>query len=125
MEKQVIYGNIPSKSNSYKIITINGHASLAKTKAVKDYEKSFYIQCNKYREANIQGYFELYADVFFPSERSDLDNCAKILLDSLAVCKAFKNDNKCVKLYLRKFKDAKNPRVEFVIKPVNLDVSHD
>lgn len=121
MEKQVIYGNIPSKSNSYKIVTINDHASLAKTKAVKDYEKSFYIQCNKYREANIQGYFELYADVFFPSERNDLDGMLKVFMDCLQSCKAIKNDNKCVKLFLRKFKDAKNPRVEFVLKEINLE----
>lgn len=123
MEKQVVLGNIPSKSNSYKIVFINNKPSLAKTQAVKEYEKNFYIQCNKYRDANIQSYFELYADVFFPSERSDLDNCAKVILDSLESCKAIKNDNKCVKLYLRKFKDKLNPRVEFVIKEIKMDGS--
>lgn len=121
MEKQVILGNIPSKSNSYKIVFINGKPTLAKTAAVKEYERNFFIQCNKYRNANIQGYYELYADIFFPSERSDLDNSTKILSDCLQSCKAIKNDNKCVKLYLRKFKDKLNPRVEFIIKEIKLD----
>ena len=40
-----IYGQVPSKSNGYKIITISGHSSLAKTKALKDYERKFYLQC--------------------------------------------------------------------------------
>ena len=41
---QVILGKAPSKSNCYRVVTINGHGSLAKTKAIKDYEKSFYLQ---------------------------------------------------------------------------------
>ncbi|MDR0431063.1 MAG: hypothetical protein LBH58_11360 [Tannerellaceae bacterium] len=47
--KQIISGQVPSKSNSYKIITLNNHGSLAKTAALKDYERSFYLQCNQYR----------------------------------------------------------------------------
>ena len=42
-KKQIIRGKIPSKSNCYKIITINGHSSLAKQKALKEYEKSIRI----------------------------------------------------------------------------------
>ena len=41
MEKQVIYGNIPSKSNSYKIVTINDHLHWQKQKAVKDLKNHF------------------------------------------------------------------------------------
>ena len=49
-----IQGHVPSKSNCYKIITIAGHASLAKTKALKDYENAFYLQC-PCRGADIKG----------------------------------------------------------------------
>lgn len=118
MDKQVIFGNPPSKSNNYKIITINGHGSLAKTPALKKYEQDFYIQCNKYRDKNIEGYFELYADVYYPSQRSDLDGVCKCLFDCLQKVKAISNDNKCVKILLRKFLDKSNPRVEFIIKEV-------
>jgi len=115
---QTILGAVPSKSNSYKIITIDGHASLAKTPALKKYENSFFIQCNQYRNANISGYFELYLKVFYPSERSDLDNSLKIILDCLQKINAVKNDNKCIKILCEKYLDKTNPRIEFFINQI-------
>lgn len=114
----VIYGSVPSKSNSYKIITIAGHASLAKTKAMKAFEEKFYLQCG-YRNRNIQGFFELYADVYFQSNQPDLDNSLKGLLDCLQTCKAIKNDRNCVKIVANKFIDKNNPRIEFTIAEVD------
>lgn len=116
---QVIYGNIPSKSNCYKIITFKSkdkskqHASLAKTSALKKYEEDFFIQCNKYRNKMIEGYFQLEVDVYYPSQRADLDNSLKVLLDCLQRVKAFKNDNKCTRIVANKYLDTKNPRIEF------------
>lgn len=110
---QTIFGQVPSKSNCYKIITLSGHGSLAKTKALKDYEKSFYLQCNLYRNANIKGLFEFNVDVYYPNNRADLDNSLKIILDSLQQVKAIENDNKCVLIVARKFVDKLNPRIEF------------
>ena len=117
---QIILGNPPSKSNCYRIVFFNGHASLAKTKALKQYEKDFYIQCNEYRDRNIEGYFEFHIKVFFQSQRQDLDNSMKILLDCCQSCSAIKNDNKCVKIVAEKYLDKNNPRVEFEIKEVKL-----
>lgn len=117
---QTILGNPPSKSNCYKIISFNGHASLAKTPSLKQYEKDFYIQCNQYRDKNIEGYFEFHVKVFFQSQRQDLDNAMKILLDCAQSCNAIKNDNKCVKIVAEKYLDKKNPRVEFEIIEVKL-----
>ena len=119
MEKQVIHGVCPSKSNSYKIIKVNNISSLGKTASLRKYEKDFFIQCDKYRDANIDGYFEFYMDVFYPNQRSDLDNSLKVVLDCLQKVKAIKNDNKCVKLVVRKFLDKDKPRVEFIIKKVD------
>ena len=113
----VIYGSIPSKSNQYKIITLNGHGSLAKTSAMKEFEKKFYLQCG-YRNRNIQGFFELYADVYFQSNQPDLDNSLKGLLDCLQSCKAIKNDRNCVKIVANKYIDKNNPRIEFTVKEV-------
>ena len=118
VEKQVILGQIPSKSNNYRIITINGHSSLAKTDALKAYEKSFYLQCNIYRNKNIKGLFELHLDVYNGSQRPDLDNSFKILMDSLEACKAIENDRNCVKIVAQKFVDKTNPRIEFTIKEI-------
>lgn len=116
--EQVIYNNPPSKSNSYRIITINGHESLAKTDALKKYEKDFYLQCGAYRNKNIKGFFELYIDVYFSSNRPDLDNCLKSTLDCLQACKAITNDRNCVKIVANKFIDKNNPRIEFTIVEV-------
>lgn len=117
--EQVILGNAPSKANQYKIITIKGHGSLAKTKALKEYEDKFYLQCGAYRNRNIQGFFELYVDVYFHSNQPDLDNSLKCLLDCLQSCKAIKNDRNCVKIVANKFIDKVNPRIEFTIVEVN------
>lgn len=118
--KQVIYGQPPSKANTYRIITMKGsngkhHGSLAKTDALRKYEHDFYLQCGFYRNKNIQGFFELYVDVYFHSNQPDLDNSLKCLLDCLQSCKAIKNDRNCVKIIANKFVDKNNPRIEFTI----------
>lgn len=112
--KQVILGVCPSKSNCYRI----GHKGLFKTEALKKYEDSFYMQCNLYRNKNITGRFEFVMDVYYPSDRADLDNSCKAALDCLQKCKAIENDRKCVRIVLQKFIDKANPRIEFVITEV-------
>lgn len=113
--EQVIRGQVPSKSNCYKVITIKGHGSLAKQANLKAYEKSFYLQCNIYRDKNIKGLFGLEIDVFNSSQRPDLDNAFKVVLDCLQNCKAIENDRNCVEIIARKFVDKDNPRVEFTL----------
>lgn len=116
---QTIYGNPPSKSNCYKVITLNGKGSLSKQKALKQYEDMFYIQVGDYRNLNIKGFFEFYVRVYYPSMRSDLDNSLKCVLDCLQKTKTIDNDNKCVKIIAEKFIDKKNPRIEFKINTIN------
>lgn len=116
---QTVLKQVPSKSNSYRIITLGGHASLAKTNALKDFESAFYMQCGNYRNLNIDKYFEFYAKVYYPSMRSDIDNSLKILLDSSQKAKVIKNDNLCVKVVAEKFVDKENPRVEFKIVTID------
>lgn len=110
---QTIIGQTPSKSNSYKIITLSGHGSLAKTTGLKTYENSFYMQVGKYRNLMIEGYFELHLRVYFATMSHDLDNSLKIILDCLQYTKTIKNDNRCVKIVAEKFIDKTNPRIEF------------
>ena len=109
--KQTILGVCPSKSNCYRI----GHKGLFKTDALKKYEDSFYMQCNLYRNKNITSRFNFYVDVYYPSDRSDLDNALKVVLDCLQKCKAIENDRKCVRIEANKFIDKLNPRIEFHI----------
>lgn len=113
--KQTIYGLAPSKSNAYRIIAKCGHGSLAKTEATKKYEESFFMQCSL-RNANISKRFKLTIDVYFSSDRPDLDNALKACLDCLQSCKAIKNDRLCAEIHARKLIDKENPRVEFEIE---------
>jgi len=117
-EKQTILGQAPSKSNCYRIITTNGHGSLTKTGKLASYEKSFYLQCNVYRGKLIKGLFALKINVFNATQKPDLDNVFKVVLDCLQSCKAITNDRNCVKIEAEKFVDKLNPRIEFVIEEV-------
>lgn len=120
-----ILGNTPSKSNCYKIVSIKSkegriHSSLAKTSRLKQYEKDFFIQLPpKFRNLKINQYFEFHVDVFYPSQRADLDNSLKIVLDCLQMTGTIMNDNKCVKIVAQKGLDKNNPRIEFKIKLAN------
>lgn len=111
-----IFGNAPSKANQYKIIQVNGHSQLGKTKALMEYEESFIWQSGKLRDLNIDEPFEFHIDVYYPSKRSDLDNVLKLQLDVLQRIKCIKNDNNCCAIHARKFIDKGNPRVEIKIK---------
>ena len=120
MIEATIHGNTPSKSNCYKIITLGSkerrYSSLGKTKVLKTYEDQFFIQLPpKLRNLDIAGYFEFEIDVYYPSNRSDLDNSLKVVLDCLQKAKVIKNDNKCTHIVARKFIDKLNPRIEFKI----------
>lgn len=115
--KVTIRGEVVSKSNQYKIIKIGGHASLKKSKAVVEFEKSFFLQ-NPLRNMNFTGFFEFYLDAFLSSNRKDLDNTLKVVLDCLQSSGTIKNDRQCVKIVAQKFVDKANPRVEFTITPV-------
>lgn len=116
---QTVLGKTPSKSNCYRIITLGGHGSLAKTSALKAFESSFYMQCGNYRNLGLEGYFEFHCKVYYPTMSPDLDNALKCLLDCLQYAKAIKNDNKCVRIVAEKFIDKLNPRVEFKIITVD------
>ena len=113
--RQTIYGQPPSKSNSYRIVKIAGHSKLAKTNAMEGYEESFFMQCSLRRKM-ISTRFKLTIDVFFRSDQPDLDNSLKIVLDCLQSCNAIKNDRLCAEIHARKLIDKKNPRIEFEIE---------
>lgn len=115
----VIRGQIPSKSNCYRIVNINGRVKLAKQKVLTEYEKIFYIQCPE-RGRMVDGFFKLVAKIYYSSNRPDLDNSLKILLDCLQLTNTIKNDRYCVHIDIQKFIDKKEPRIEYEVIPVNI-----
>ena len=114
-ERNIIYGQPPSKSNCYKVITLCGHGSLGKTSAMKSYEQNFFMQCGL-RRMGIDKRFKLTVDVYFKSDQPDLDNAMKVILDCLQACGAIKNDRLCAELHARKLIDKTSPRIEFEIE---------
>jgi len=110
-----ILGQVPSKSNGYKI----GNNRLYKSKELKEYERSFWWQISAYNVITINKPFSIKILVYFQSNRSDLDNSAKIILDCLQNCKAIENDRLCHELHMFKFIDKENPRIEFEIKVIS------
>jgi Holliday junction resolvase RusA-like endonuclease len=109
-----ILGQVPSKSNGYKI----GNNRLYKSKELKEYEHYFFLAMLQYKYMFIEPIKDKFAIeifVYFQSNRSDLDNSAKIILDCLQDCKAIENDRLCHKLTMHKFIDKDNPRIEFEI----------
>lgn len=73
------------------------------------------MQCGL-RGADISGRFRLNMDVYFNSDRPDLDNSCKVVLDMLQTSKAIRNDRLCAEIHARKFIDKENPRIEFDIE---------
>ena len=113
--RQTIHGQPPSKSNSYRVVKIAGHGSLAKTKAMKDYEEGFFMQCSL-RKRMISSRFKLTVDVYFKSDQPDLDNSLKVVLDCLQSCGAIRNDRLCAEIHARKLIDKTDPRIEFILE---------
>ncbi|WP_304961948.1 RusA family crossover junction endodeoxyribonuclease [Turicimonas muris] len=110
-----IYGACPSKSNCYKVVRREGHGTLSKSDALKSYEQSFFMQ-NTLRNKKISRRFKFTVDVYYKSDRPDLDNSLKILLDCLQLCGTIANDRLCAEIHARKFIDKTNPRVVFTIE---------
>lgn len=117
-DRQTIYGQPPSKSNRYRIIrTPGGKCGIADSPALLKYEQLFFMQCGL-RNRKISQRFRFDVDVYFSSDRPDLDNSLKVILDCLQKFGAIKNDRLCVEIHARKLIDKKNPRIEFTIEEI-------
>lgn len=117
--KEIIFGTIPSKSNSYTIGRVNGNPCIVKSNEMKKYERDFIKQCTKYKGIGISSYFKLICDVFYPDHTHDLDNSLKGLLDCLQYVGAITNDNLCIEIIAKRHYDRYKPRIEFEIIELN------
>lgn len=54
----------------------------------------------------------------YSSNRPDLDNSLKILLDCLQLTKTIENDRYCTHIDIQKFIDKKEPRIEYEVIPI-------
>lgn len=113
-----IKGQVPSKSNGYRI----ANNRLFKSKELKQYEEWFSWQVARDISMNwtkIEGNFGVTMTIYFQSNRSDLDNAAKVILDCLQSNGIIKNDRNCWQLQMTKGIDKLNPRVELFIYKID------
>jgi Holliday junction resolvase RusA-like endonuclease len=87
---------------------------LFKSKELKQYEESFSCQSAKVLQ-EFNDKFGITMTIYFQSNRSDLDNAAKIILDCLQTSGIIKNDRNCWQLQMTKEIDKLNPRAEIFI----------
>lgn len=120
-----IEGVVPSKSNSYQIVTIPGkggapgHSSLKKAKALVDYERSFCRQIARGDKIMATGPLTARLKIYYETERADLDNAFKAVFDCLQPPRDEKgargvivNDRQIRKIIAERFKDPRRPRAE-------------
>lgn len=117
MDKEVIYGQVVAKANHYKAVPDGaGGKRIIKDEAIRDYERNFLEQCKVYAGRCIDRPFKLHAKVYQSSQRYDLDNSLKTLLDCLQMARAITDDNLCIEIHASKVTDRTNPRVIFAIE---------
>ena len=120
METEVIHGQIIAKANHYQAVPgKDGTKRIIKDEKIRAYERSFMDQCKVYRNRRISSRFRLFVRVWHSSERFDLDNSLKTLLDCLQMAGAIADDKLCYQIEAEKKIDKYHPRVEFALQEVN------
>ena len=120
---ETIYGQVVGKANNYMVANSGGSRHIVKNDRVRSYERSFIQQCRIYKDRHINSRFTLYINVWQSSQRYDLDNSVKSILDCLQYAGAITNDSLCVSLIANKYIDRANPRITFAIFPEDKELS--
>ena len=118
MEKETIFGQCVAKANHYMAVGGDKGRRIIKDAVLRAYERSFCSQCTIYRNKGINAPFRLIIDVYHSSQRFDLDNSLKTVLDLLQDVGAISNDNLCVGIEATKHIDRDNPRIVFGIEEI-------
>lgn len=120
MEIEVIHGQIIAKANHYQAVPgRKGTKRIIKDEVIRAYERDFIKQFKVYRNRCISSRFRLFVRVWHSSERFDLDNSLKTLLDCLQMAGAIIDDKLCFQIEAEKKIDKYHPRIEFAILEVN------
>lgn len=101
----------PPSINSY---WRNFRGRMVKTKEAKQYHQHAALLARAAGLDPVQGDVSITMRVYRPRKSGDLDNRAKIVLDSLNGV-AYDDDKQIVELHAYRFDDKENPRVEVEI----------
>lgn len=112
-----IYGKIPAKSSSRRIVRArNGRTFIISSAQCKQFERDFHVQALKI-EKNIFADKRLSVNIIWyaDSYRQDIDSPAKVIFDCLQKEGIILNDNKIDKYTIERFISKDNPRAEIRI----------
>ncbi len=109
-----IFGNLASKSNSRKLVTIGGKPAFIKSDRARSFESTAYVQIPSKFKLGLEEPLILTARIYYDSRRPDLD--VSLLQDILEKAGVYKNDRQIVELHLFKYLDKVRPRVEIEIR---------
>lgn len=113
-----ILGHMPRKSNSRRIVVIDGKHKNIKSKAAILWMTAAVLQVQMVmRQQKVTQYTQpvaLYADIYYRSERSDLSS--ELLMDCLEKADLIKNDRQIHHQSLTRYVDKYNPRVEWTLE---------
>lgn len=101
----------PPTANNFKMI-INNRMIL--TSEARAYKATVTHLARKSGCEMLLGPVSVTVDVYRPRRVGDLDNCLKVLLDSITGV-AWKDDAQIVEIHARRYEDKNNPRVELTI----------
>ena len=116
-QRETIYGQILAKANHYQAVPdkATGGSRIILDEAYRRYAQNFKQQCKVYKDRLIDAPFILYVHVWHSSNRFDLDNSLKSLLDLLQDVRAITDDNLCIGIQAVKHIDKQRPRIEYCI----------
>ncbi len=113
-----IPGKVPAKSSSRRVVrTRSGRTRVISSDETRAYEDDFGLYLKRRHRAlgTWDGGLVVQIVVYAVSKRQDLDSYSKILLDAMQANDVIKNDNRVEELYLKRFIDKENPRVEVTL----------
>ena len=111
-----IYGNLPRKSNSRRIVRNirRGTVRVIKSARALQYRQQFLSQMGKYKYETTTEDVKLKAIIYYQSRRNDLSG--ELLMDLLQECGLIKNDRQIREIHLLGRIDRQKPRVEFEVE---------
>lgn len=114
----VCFGNLASKSNTRRLVTYGGRPHFIKSERAITCEQQFLPQLHKIigKKLPLEGDVVLEATIFYDSNRPDLDE--SLFMDLLEKAGAYKNDRQIKEKHIFRGLDRKNPRVEFLVYPL-------
>lgn len=109
-----ISGELASKANSRKLVTIHGKPRFIKSDKAREWERIALYQIPPDHKLGLTGAIRMTATIYYASNRPDLD--PSLLMDVLQKAGVYANDRQIQEQHLYKRKDPLNPRVLVVLE---------